>query len=91
MVNNRIVYFHKKRPHKQPSKGLIPGSNDCKCPNCDTLEICEFSACLDGYAWRCRAMVSKNKEKAKKCEIKISIRTGTFFEHSEMQIPQVDK
>ena len=35
------------------NNGLIPGSNGYKCPNCDnTLEICEFSACPDGYAWQ---------------------------------------
>ena len=34
---------------------------------------------------------SARTEKAKKCETKISIRTETFFEHSKMQIPQVDK
>ena len=68
MVNiiELFISTKEKRPHKQPSKGLIPGSNNYKCPNCyNTLKSCEFSACPDGYAWRCRAMVSKNKEKAK--------------------------
>ena len=68
------------------NNGLIPESNEYKCPNCDNnLEICELSSCPDGYAWRCRAMVSTSK----KCETRISIRTGIFFENSKMPIPQV--
>ena len=69
---------------------LIPTPENYKCPNCENfLNLCEYPTAPDGYVWRCRAMVSKNKEKAKKCETMISIRTGTFFEQSKMAIPQV--
>ena len=62
---------------------LIPDSR--KCPTCGkAMSLINDSHLSDGRRWYCRERKGKNKH-----EHKLSIRTGTFFEKSNLRIEEI--
>lgn len=63
--------------------GLIPAQRSC--PTCGAnMTLMKDSKVSDGHRWYCRS-----RKSAKKHEHKLSLRTGTFFEKSNMTLEEI--
>lgn len=50
---------------------------------------CLYNSVIDNFKWYCRKKVSRCKQKAVKCRFTASIRTGTFFYKSKLNLSAI--
>ncbi|XP_073814310.1 uncharacterized protein [Musca autumnalis] len=66
--------------------GLIPQEGVLKCKKGHDLRLSPYSN-IDGWMWRCQK-VYRGRQRGS-CDVKRSIRTGTFFERSQLSMCKI--
>lgn len=72
--------------------GCIPKEGDYQCKKCkNPLTLREDKSRIDKFKWFCDNYVSIRKQKKVRCGWSVSVRTGTFFEKSQLSLEAVLK